>query len=213
MMLGIGVLLLLIGVLIFGAPFIEYLAPSSQIILVDVTDSTNPILLAQGANTLWYQWQIWGYLVIATIMIVSLCALITNYVKTYTDERISERIKQLSDQIVQNQKEHREFKEKTQKELKQSFDREQKEVDERYEQVRYERIKTEELHNKTVQLKIEMTNLNKRQIKEVDSKLAQRDRLSEQKKQISNFLNTVDWKLNEETKLTYQLLLKLSQNK
>ena len=213
MMLGIGVLLLLIGVLIFGAPFIEYLAPSSQIILVDVTDSTNPILLAQGANTLWYQWQIWGYLVIATIMIVSLCALITNYAKTYTDERISERIKQLSDQIVQNQKEHKEFKEKTLKELKQSLDLEQKEVDERYEQVRNERIKTEELHNKTVQLKIEMTNLNKRQMKEVDSKLAQRDRLSEQKKQISNFLNTVDWKLNEETKITYALLLKLSEKK
>lgn len=213
MMLGIGVLLLLIGVLIFGAPFIEYLAPSSQIMLVDVTDSTNPILLAQGANTLWYQWQIWGYLVIATIMIVSLCALITNYAKTYTDERISERIKQLSDQIVQNQKEHKEFKEKTLKELKQSLDMEQKQVDERYEQVRNERIKAEYLHNKTVQLKIAMTHLSKRQMKEVDSKLAQRDRLSEQKKQISNFLNTVDWKLNEETKITYALLLKLSEKK
>ena len=213
MMLGIGVLLLLIGVLIFGAPFIEYLAPSSQIMLVDVTDSTNPILLAQGANTLWYQWQIWGYLVIATIMIVSLCALITNYAKTYTDERISERIKQLSDQMLQNQKEHKEFKENTLKELKQSLDMEQKQVDERYEQVRNERIKAEDLHNKTVQLKIEMTHLSKRQMKEVDSKLAQRDRLSEQKKQISNFLNTVDWKLNEETKITYALLLKLSQKK
>lgn len=213
MMLGIGVLLLLIGVLIFGAPFIEYLAPSSQIMLVDVTDSTNPILLAQGANTLWYQWQIWGYLVVATIMIVSLCALITNYAKTYTDERISEQIKQLSDQIVQNQKEHKEFKENTLKELKQSLDMEQKQVDERYEQVRNERIKAEDLHNKTVQLKIEMTHLSKRQMKEVDSKLAQRDRLSEQKKQISNFLNTVDWKLNEETKITYALLLKLSEKK
>ncbi len=213
MMLGLGVLLLLIGVLLLGAPFIEFLAPSSQIILFDSTDPTNPIILAQGANTLWYQWQIWGYLVVVTIMIVSLCALITSYAKKHTDKRISERIKQLSDQIVQNQKEHREFKEKTLKELKQSLDIEQKKIDDRYEKVRYERIKTEELHNKNVQIKIEMTNLNKQQIKEVDSKLAQRDRLSEQKKQISNFLNTADWKLNEETKITYALLLKLSQNK
>lgn len=213
MILGIGVLLLLIGVLILGAPFIEFLAPSSQIILFDATDPTNPIILAQGANTLWYQWQIWGYLVIATIIIVSLCALITNYAKKHTDKRITERIKQLSDQMVQNQKEHREFKENTLKELKQSLDMEQTQVDERYEQVRYERIKAEDLHNKTVHMKIEMTNLSKRQMKEVDSKLAQRDRLSEQKKQISNFLNAADWKLNEETKITYALLLKLSEKK
>ena len=43
-------------VLLFAAPFLDFLTPDSTIWLVDLSNSNDPILLAQGAKTLWYQW-------------------------------------------------------------------------------------------------------------------------------------------------------------
>ena len=39
-------------VLLFAAPFLDFLTPDSTIWLVDLSNSNDPILLAQGANQL-----------------------------------------------------------------------------------------------------------------------------------------------------------------
>lgn len=197
-------IILVVLALAFGAPFLDFLAPSDDIWLIDSTDSKNPILLAKGADTLWEQWQIWLYIGLFVLVLIALGSIISAVIQNYTDVEIDEKKKALQEEIDKYEDLQNHFKDQTHREVAEAMAKERKRI--------------EDLHQKAVNTRYEANQINKetnfennRTKRETQSKMAQRDRLSEQKKLLVKFLDESGWTFKDGSPITYSALLKLAR--
>ncbi|ELR64626.1 Hypothetical protein C942_02319 [Photobacterium marinum] len=204
---------LLVGIgLVFGAPFLDFLAPEAGILLVDATDTKNPIILATGSATLWHQWQVWLYLGLFCLILVTLCNVIAGFIQSYVDQGLSDKKQKLDEQIAEFKRSQTLFEQQRTQEIEARLAHEYQ----RLEQMEHDAI-TSETRARTLKNHAEQinkaTNLNHdKQKRENRSKLAQRDRLREQKRLLAEYLPHSGWKYADGTTPTYHDLLKEAQD-
>jgi len=197
--------------LVLGSPFIEFFAPDKNIWLVDLTNQGNPNLLASGAETLWYQWQIWLYIGLFCLVVILLGGIILGVILGYIDQEFSEKKRKLDVQQAELNRSKSQFeKEKTQQ-IMQDLAHERHTI----EIMTQEALDTDQ-HATAALAKAERinkkTNLShKTQIRENSSKLRQRDRLRDQKLLVIEYLENVEWKLSDGSRITYTMLVNLGQ--
>ncbi|MDV7106395.1 hypothetical protein R3X26_18605 [Vibrio sp. TH_r3] len=208
-----GVLtLLIIGLIqIFAAPYVDWLTPSDAIWLVDKTIQNETKMLAQGANTLWYQWQSWGYIYIFLVITALTLGTIYNKIRTISDVALIEAKLKLEQKTEEMEKIKREYRDQIEQEVQNKHSQESKQLN----------LKAQELHTIQTQIEIQKVesheNLKKanhvvrRQQQETQSKLGQRDRLRQEKKRIAEFLEKMDWKFTDGRKITYTELSRLAK--
>jgi len=204
---------ILIGTgLLFGAPFLEFLMPDEKIWLVDLTDQQNPTLLANGAKTLWFQWQGWAYIALFGAAIAALLGIILNVIQKLTDRELSEKKEALRAQTAEFKRSQREFEKNMTEQIRKGFAHERntleimtREALEADEQARETQADAERINKIT-------NNNNRAQSRENRSKLAQRDRLGEQKRVISQFLDQAGWTFVDGSPITYAAIHKLAKN-
>jgi len=205
-------LILIAGGLAFGSPFLDFLAPNEKIWLVELTSQQDVKLLANGAKTLWYQWQIWIYIALFCLLIVTIGSLISGFIKNSVDQQLSEKKQNLNKQIAELKRSKSEFEKEITQQIKQDFAWERNSID----------IMTQDALDKDQRATVALTRaelINKKtnhilkaQDRKNHSKLSQRDRLSGQKMMLVEYLDKVEWKLSDGSHLTYAKLLELAKN-
>ena len=204
---------LLVGIgLVFGAPFLDFLAPEAGIWLVDATDTKNPVILATGSATLWHQWQVWLYLGLFCLILVALCSVIAGLIQSYVDQDLLEKKQKLNEKIAEFKRSQAKFEQQKTQEIKARLAHEYQ----RLRQIEHSAVTSENraraLKNHAEQIN-KTTNLNhNRQNRENRSKLAQRDRLREQKRLLAEYLPLSGWKYADGSTPTYNDLLKEAQD-
>ncbi|MCF9892205.1 hypothetical protein J7939_23325 [Vibrio parahaemolyticus] len=198
-------------VLLFAAPFLDFLTPDSTIWLVDLSNSNDPILLAQGAKTLWYQWQSWSY--IFTFCLVTACVLgmIYNSIRTFSDASLIEAKQKLAQKSEELEKFKRQYRQQVEQDVVNKHAKEAKQLNKKENEIYAIKQQTE---NKEVALQNQIRIVNhahRRQNQQTQSKLGQRDRLSAEKKIMAEFLDEIDWKFTDGTKITYTALARLAK--
>ena len=205
-------LILIAAGLALGSPFLDFLAPNEKIWLVDLSSQQDPKLLANGANTLWYQWQVWIYIALFCLLIVALGSIISGFIKNSVDQQLSEKKQNLNKQIAEIKWSKSEFEKEITQQIKQEFAWERQSID----------IMTQDALDKEQRATVALTRaerINKAtnhslnaQDRKNHSKLSQRDRLSGQKMMLVEYLDKVEWKLSDGSHLTYAKLLELAKN-
>lgn len=205
-------LILIAGGLALGSPFLDFLAPNEKIWLVELTNQQDVKLLANGAKTLWYQWQTWIYIALFCLLIVTIGSLISGFIKNSVDQQLSEKKQNLNKQIAELKQSKSEFEKEITQQIKREFAWERQSID----------IMTQDALDKEQRATVALTRaegINKAtnhslnaQDRKNHSKLSQRDRLSGQKIIIVEYLDKVEWKLSDGSHLTYAKLLELAKN-
>ena len=214
-----GLIILLVAAL-FGAPFVELLAPDANIYLIQhIPESNDSILLAQGSETLWAQWQNWAYIATFCLIVCLVGSVISSMFQEKTNLEIEERKATLDAKIKEQQTLNDSYRRKIEQKVREEFENEyqekrewiQKKNTEQYrisEQLQKERQINENLRERATILNKQTNLSNQHQERSNRSKLAQRDRLSEQKRLLVNYLERSDWQWSTGEKVTYQSLLK-----
>lgn len=205
------ILVLVAIALAFGAPFLDFLAPGDEIWLVNTIDKNHPEIMATGAGTLWFQWQSWLYVALFVLVLVILGSVTSAFINKLADHEITEHKAELKKEIAEYKRLQCEFKEKTTKEIERNLASEQARIDSRYNEVSEERANAYRLKLDAAEFNKQTNIANKGQQRENRSKLAQRDRLSEQKKLLSEYLEQSGWKFSDGELITYSSLLKLAK--
>ncbi|MEL0630732.1 hypothetical protein [Psychromonas aquatilis] len=205
-------LILIVAGLALGSPFLDFLAPNEKIWLVDLTNEKDIKLLANGAKTLWYQWQIWLYIALFILLIVTIGSLISEFIKSFVDQQLSEKKQDLNKQIAELKWSKSEFEKKMTQKIQKELAWERNSIE----------IMTQDALDKEQRATVALTRaerINKAtnhslnaQDRKNHSKLSQRDRLSGQKIIIVEYLDKVEWKIPDGSRLTYAKLLELAKN-
>ena len=198
-------------ILLFAAPFLDFLTPERTIWLVDASKSEHPVLLAQGSTTLWYQWQSWSY--IFTFCLVTACVLgiIYNYIRTFSDETLIEARQKWAKKTEELEQIKREYR----TEVEQNVLREHSQETERLKH-RERELNTIQAQTATQQMESQermkmASHAVRHQQKVTQSKLGQRDRLSNEKRLLAEYIEEMDWKFTDGSKVTYSALVKLAK--
>jgi hypothetical protein len=215
----LGLAILFVAAL-FGAPFIELLAPDANIYLIqDIPESNDSVLLAQGSETLWAQWQNWAYIATFCLIVCLIGSVISSMFQEKTNLEIKERKATLDAKIKEQQTINDSYRREVEKKVREELENEyqekrewiQRKNTEQYrisEQLQTERKTNENLRERATILNKQTNLSNQYQEKNNRSKLAQRDRLSEQKRLLVNYLERSNWQWNTGEKVTYQSLIK-----
>ncbi|EJE4159665.1 TPA: hypothetical protein ACVU5C_004988 [Vibrio parahaemolyticus] len=189
------------------SPFLSFLTPSESIVLVDVADPNNPIILGSGANTLWAQWQCWAYIAAFCLVLVTISGVLFNAIRAFSDEVIIENKQRLSQRAAELETLKQEYRQKIQQDVL----NEHAEKEEKFKQWEKGLLsiqhQTEEQERKVQHWIAQTQHALKQQQRETHSKLGQRDRLSEQKRCIAQFLEESNWTFPNGEKFTYRALL------
>lgn len=203
---------IVIGLLIlFAAPYLRFLAPGDHIWLVDTTIKEGPVLLAIGSETLWIQWQSWGYIFLFSLMTAFILGLIYNGIRTFADESLLEAKQELAKKTKELENIKREYQAHVEKDVVNKHAKEAKRLNKKENEIYAIKQQTE---NKEVALQEQIRIANhahRRQNQQTQSKLGQRDRLSAEKKIMAEFLDEIDWKFTDGTKITYTALARLAK--
>jgi hypothetical protein len=198
-------------VLLFAAPFLDFLTPDSTIWLVDASNAEQPVLLAQGTETLWFQWQSWSYIFVFCLATALLLGIIFNAIRTFSDEALIEakqKLAQKTEELEQIKREyHREVEQNVLREHSQKaerLDRRERELDTIQKQATTQQMESQE--------RIKMaSNAIRHQQKVTQSKLGQRDRLSNEKKLLAKYIEQMNWTFTDGSKITYNALMRLAK--
>jgi hypothetical protein len=213
-------LVILFFAALFGAPFIELLAPNANIYLIQhIPEKNDSILLAQGPETLWAQWQNWTYIAVFCLIVCLTGSVISSMFQEKTNLEIEERKATLDAKIKEQQTLNDSYRRKVEQKIREELENEyqekrewiQRKNTEQYrisEQLQTERQINENLRERATILNKQTNLSNQHQERSNRSKLAQRDRLSEQKRLLVNYLEHADWQWSTGEKVTYQSLLK-----
>ncbi|EKO3587403.1 hypothetical protein KC992_04850 [Candidatus Saccharibacteria bacterium] len=193
-------------VLLFAAPFLDFLTPSDAIWLVDTTTQSKPEILAQGASTLWYQWQSWSYIFTFCLITACVLGLIYNAIRTFSDETLIEAKQKLAQKTEELETLKRQYRHKVEQDVLRAHSQEA-------ERLKHRERELEIIQDQTATQQIESQERMKmashavrHQQKVTQSKLGQRDRLRDEKKLIAEFLEQSDWTFTDGTKITYRAL-------
>lgn len=215
----LGLAILFVAAL-FGAPFIELLAPDDKTYLFKYSPESNKqVLIAQGAETLWAQWQSWAYIATFCLIVCLIGSVISSMFQEKTNLEIKERKATLDAKIKEQQTINDSYRREVEKKVREELENEyqekrewiQRKNTEQYrisEQLQTERKTNENLREQATILNKQTNLSNQYQEKSNRSKLAQRDRLSEQKRLLVNYLERSDWQWSTGEKVTYQSLIK-----
>lgn len=217
-----GLVILLIAAL-FGAPFVELLAPNNHIYLIQyLPESDDTHLLGQGAETLWVQWQSWAYIALFCLTLCLIGSIISSIICERTSQKIENEKSALGALRREQQTLNDTYRIKVEKEVREALENEyrakQEWLERKYieqyhisEQLKTERKINENIKDRASKLNKETYISNQQQERSNRSKLAQRDRLSVQKKLLVNYLEHSDWRWSTGEKVTYQALLREAQ--
>ncbi|ENM3943673.1 hypothetical protein ACPF37_003518 [Vibrio cholerae] len=208
---GLTVVVAIATGLYFDIPFLRFLIPGKDIALVQIHPSGEADILARSAETLWYHWQSWLFIGLFCVVIAFLCAIAIGIVNGYADERIIEKKQILDNKILELERSKETFERKTRKELEDALQEEDLRLSQVAKNIENDRQKANRLRFDAVQLNQKTNIANQQQNRENRSKLAQRDRLSEQKKLLSEYLKQSGWKFTDGEPITYSSLLKLAK--
>ena len=208
MIWGLFTVLIMAALLLFSAPFLDFLRPDDTIWLLDTSDADNPLLLAQGAETLWFHWQSWGYIFLFCLVTTLILGIVFNVIRTFSDESLDEAKQRLSQKTEELERLQREYKNRVTQEVQREHREESERLRKRAHELSDMRAQIERKRQES-EKNLKMANYaEKRQHQETQSKLGQRDRLSEQKKLIVDYLQNSNWQWPDGTQVTYQSLLK-----
>jgi Tfp pilus assembly protein PilO len=203
---------IVIGLLIlFAAPYLSFLAPGDHIWLVDTTIKEDPVLLAIGSETLWIQWQSWVYIFLFSLITAFILGLIYNGIRTFSDESLLEAKQELAKKKKELENIKREYQAQVEQDVVNKHAKEAKQLNKKENEIYAIKQQTE---NKEVALQNQIRMVNhahRRQNQQTQSKLGQRDRLSAEKKIMAEFLDEMDWKFTDGTKITYNALARLAK--
>ena len=203
---------IVIGLLIlFAAPYLSFLAPGDHIWLVDTTIKEDPVLLATGSETLWIQWQSWIYIFIFGLVVAFILGLIYNGIRTFSDETLLEAKQELTRKTKELEDIKREYQNQVEQQVVNKHSKETNRLNRKENEINGIKQQTE---NKEVELQDRIRKANhvhRRQNQQTQSKLGQRDRLRTEKKIIAEFLDKIDWKFSDGTKITYTALARLAK--
>ena len=203
---------IVIGLLIlFAAPYLSFLAPGDHIWLVDTTIKEDPVLLATGSETLWIQWQSWIYIFIFGLVVAFILGLIYNGIQTFSDETLLEAKQELTRKTKELEDIKREYQNQVEQQVVNKHSKETNRLNRKENEINGIKQQTE---NKEVELQERIRKANhvhRRQNQQTQSKLGQRDRLRTEKKIIAEFLDKIDWKFSDGTKITYTALARLAK--
>ena len=203
---------IVIGLLIlFAAPYLSFLAPGDHIWLVDTTIKEDPVLLATGSETLWIQWQSWIYIFIFGLVVAFILGLIYNGIRTFSDETLLEAKQELTRKTKELEDIKREYQNQVEQQVVNKHSKETNRLNRKENEINSIKKQTE---NKEVELQERIRKANhvhRRQNQQTQSKLGQRDRLRTEKKIIAEFLDKIDWKFSDGTKITYTALARLAK--
>ena len=204
-------ILSILSLLLFHSPFLRFLAPSNRIFLVDYSDPYAPIFLAQGSEILWKQWQSWVDIILSIFVFSIILSVVFNVIWLFTDEQISETNKKLEQKMQELDELKIKYKQEVDKEFQQFYENRETQLVRREEKLFTLRDQVRREQRNNLALKEELRHQTNRERKKTQSKLAQRDRLRTQKKEIVYFLEEANWTLSDGQKLTYNLLSKLAK--
>lgn len=198
-------------VLLFAAPFLDFLTPDSTIWLVDASNSMKPVLLAQGSETLWFQWQSWSYIFIFCLVTALILGVMFNTFRTFSDASLIEA----KQKLAQKSEELEKFKQQYRQQMEQDVLRAHSQ---KAEQLNRRERELDTIQNQAARQQTESSERLKlanhairRQHKETMSKLGQRDRLSNEKRLIAEYLKHAGLTLDDEP-LDYTKLKQLARS-
>lgn len=198
-------------IILFAAPYLSFLAPGDHIWLVDTTIKEDPVLLATGSETLWIQWQSWIYIFIFGLVVAFILGLIYNGIRTFSDETLLEAKQELTRKTKELEDIKREYQNQVEQQVVNKHSKETNRLNRKENEINGIKQQTE---NKEVELQDRIRKANhvhRRQNQQTQSKLGQRDRLRTEKKIIAEFLDKIDWKFSDGTKITYTALARLAK--
>ncbi|MDW2116723.1 hypothetical protein R7035_24735 [Vibrio sp. 1731] len=209
MIWGILIVCIVMVGIVLAAPFSKYLAPGDDIVLAKFNPDTGTHeIIAYGAETLWFQWQSWIYILLFCVAIVYICGFFVSAFRKFSDEAVIKERQKAAQKTEELERLKREFK----NQVTQDVQREHREEDERLRRRAHEvgaMLSQAELTRVESEKSLKVANhIVNRQNQETQSKLGQRDRLSEQKKLIVDYLQHSNWQWSDGTKVTYQSLLR-----
>ncbi len=206
-----GCLTVIVISVLFGfTSFLDYFSPSDDIGIA-ILESDHWQIVAVGKSTLWYQWQIWIYIGLFCIVVAILCGLSYGIIQIKIEQQLSETKQKLDEKIAEYKRSQAEFEKEKTLQIKQGFAHERHSI----EIMTQDALNADE-HARAALSKAEHINKttnhsNKAQNRKNRSKLAQRDRLSEQKRMMSEFLLQSGWTFQDGTPITYSAILDLSR--
>ena len=175
---------------IIAAPFIPYLAPDNSIYLVQQDQSGQLHILAQGQKTLWIQWQSWLYIGVFTLCLCALISFLNTLVVKWSDKELSKKRTEAEEEKKRYQELQQSYKKQCRKEANEALKETKRNVEMHYEESK----KTKLLANKKLSHAEQInkrTNLSfDRERRETRSKMAQRDRLREKRKNLAQLLES-----------------------
>lgn len=202
-------LVILVIAAMFGAPFLDFLAPNDHVYLLQYQSETEKsVILAQGAATLWSQWQNWAYIALFCLILCLIGSMINSMFREKTNQSIKQKKDTLDAKIKEQQTLNKSYRAKVEQEALEALENEYREQSQIGEQLQQERLINENIKNRASTLNKKTNISNKKQERSNRSKLAQRDRLSDQKKLLVNYLEHSGWRWSSGEKVTYQSLLR-----
>ncbi|EGR4262103.1 hypothetical protein DDM98_16630 [Vibrio cholerae] len=198
-------------VLLFAAPFVGFLTPEDAIWLVDTTNQSNPSILAKGASTLWYQWQSWSYIFTFCLITACVLGLIYNAIRTFSDETLIEAKQKLAQKTEELETLKRQYRHKVEQDVLRAHAKESERLNRREREL--DTIQNQAARQQTESSeRLKLANhAIRRQHKETMSKLGQRDRLSNEKRLIAEYLKHAGLTLDDEP-LDYTKLKQLARS-
>ena len=211
MIWGILTFILVGLVLIFAAPFLDFLAPPKNILLVDTSDPNNPVLLAQGSETLWFQWQSWMYIFLFCAVTTLVLGIVYNAIRAFSDKQVLESRRKLTQKTGELETLKQQYKREFEVEILQKHSQESERLDSRYAELEAMQHQNHIQKQQAQEKLLAAHHIARQQNRETQSKLGQRDRLRAEKKLLAEFIDQMDWKFGDGSKLTYNGLVKLAR--
>ncbi|MDW2062375.1 hypothetical protein [Vibrio sp. Vb1076] len=197
--------------MLFAAPFVGFLTPEDAIWLVDTTNQSNPSILAKGASTLWYQWQSWSYIFTFCLITACVLGLIYNAIRTFSDETLIEAKQKLAQKTEELETLKRQYRHKVEQDVLRAHAKESERLkNKEYELDHIQHLTAEQQNESQERMKM-ASHAVRHQQKVTQSKLGQRDRLSNEKKLLAEYIEEMDWKFTDGSKVTYSALVKLAK--
>jgi len=198
--------------LLFGAPFLDFLAPSENIVLTMFNPDTEKYtIIATGAETLWYQWQSWAYIV-SFCLVLSLClGSIDHLIRAFSDRALIAAKQKLAKKTQGLEQLQREYQHHVEQTVRHEYREEATRLTQQERLINELQQEVSELYMGSREHLKMANNATRRQQQETQSKLGQRDRLRDEKKCIAEFLDQINWTFTDGSKLTYSALKKLAK--
>ncbi|HGF5020264.1 hypothetical protein P3511_22535 [Vibrio parahaemolyticus] len=188
-----------------------FLTPEDAIWLVDTTNQSNPSILAKGASTLWYQWQSWSYIFTFCLITACVLGLIYNAIRTFSDETLIEAKQKLAQKTEELETLKRQYRHKVEQDVLRAHAKESERLkNKEYELDHIQHLTAEQQNESQERMKM-ASHAVRHQQKVTQSKLGQRDRLSNEKKLLAEYIEEMDWKFTDGSKVTYSALVKLAK--